>query len=149
MNAEHIHAQEKDYFEIVVEETKSRRFGAIILWILIVISAVGAFFITRNLNSENNFAAAGANVSHEVYLYKDRAEPASVTIDRGDEIVFIVKDESRHNMAEERSKKTDARLESGEFGEGETYSLVFESAGTFSLYDRQNGEIHVTIEIRK
>jgi plastocyanin len=82
-------------------------------------------------------------------LSAGRAEPIEIEAEIGNEIVFIVLDESRHNIAEERTNKHDARLESGEFGSGESYSLSFSSSGMYSFYDRMNTDIHVVINVKK
>ena len=122
----------------------------LLVWILIGLAALGAFLLSRNIESKANLAAVfmGASPLHEVYLYGNKAVPASIEVRPGEEVVFVVMDESRHNMAEERKKKSDARLESGEFGTGESYSLSFQGKGTFSFYDRLNQDIRVDIVIR-
>jgi plastocyanin len=60
----------------------------------------------------------------------------------------MVKDKSRHNIAEQRQERRDARLESGEIGKDESYSLVFQTTGTYYFYDRMNQDIQATIVIK-
>lgn len=128
---------------------RSRAVGLFLVWTLLATAGFGTYLLSRTLRSEN---AAGAYLAassrHEISLYADRAEPASLEARAGEEVVFVVRDKSRHNIAEERTKKTDARLESSEFGEGESYSLVFQGKGVFSFYDRLNQDIRVDVSIR-
>ncbi len=123
-----------------------------IVWLLLIFAVAGTFALTKKLEqSGENLASVfyGGGSIHKIFLFEDRAEPVSVSARPGDEIVFMVIDDSRHTIAEERSSKRDARLESGEFGAGESYSLSFSSPGTYSFYDRMNLDIHVMITIKE
>jgi plastocyanin len=130
---------------------RSRRFNLAILWFLFAAASVGTYILARNLESgPGNHASAffGNSRTHEIELYRDRVVPTKITAGVGDEVIFIVKDDSYHNMAEERRVRGDARLESGEFGKDESYSLVFQSESSITFYDRLNSDIRVDIEIR-
>lgn len=130
---------------------RSRRFYLAVLWSLFAAASIGTYLLARNLeNGSGNQASAffGDSRTHEIELYADRAVPLKVIADIGDEILFIVKDDSYHNMAEERTRRGDARLESGELREGESYSLVFQNKSSITFYDRLNSDIRVDIEIR-
>jgi len=125
------------------------------LWMLLIAACVGTYFLSNKIelgaNAAANAAAAflsGGGARHELVLSSGKIEPASVTARAGDEIVFTIKDGSRHNIAEERNQRREARLESGEIGKGESYSLVFQTAGTFYFYDRLNQDIRATIVVR-
>ncbi|HEY4500211.1 MAG TPA: hypothetical protein VJH25_00270 [Candidatus Paceibacterota bacterium] len=123
-----------------------------VVWVFLVLALVGTFVLTKKLGQEGENMASvflGRGVIHKILLFEDRAEPVSVTARPGDEVVFMVLDDSRHTIAEERSSKRDARLESGEFGAGESYILSFSNPGMYSFYDRMNTDIHVTIIIEK
>jgi hypothetical protein len=129
----------------------SRAFKLTLSWTLFGCAILGTALLSRSINLRSlNMASVGliSGRVHEVWLYSDRAEPQSIGAWVGDQIDFIVKDKSTHNMAEERSRKSDARLESGEFRQGESYSLIFSTPGEFSLYDRMNQDIHVSIMIK-
>lgn len=122
-----------------------------LLWILFALAVLGTYALSQNIQARgDNYAAVFmANGSkHEVMVYADRAEPKSIEANKGDEIIFTVADQSRHNIAEERSDRDDARLESGEIGYKDSYSLVFQRDGSYSLYDRLNQDIRVTVTIQ-
>jgi plastocyanin len=128
----------------------SRKFAVALVWLLLVSAIGGTYLLSRDLEERAGNAAAvylGTGRIHEINLYHDRAEPVSISIRAGDELLFVARDDARHNIAEERSRRNDARLESGEFGPGESYSLVFQTKGTMDFYDRQNQDIHVTVVI--
>ncbi|MDO8579310.1 MAG: hypothetical protein Q7R72_00355 [bacterium] len=123
-----------------------------IVWIFFILALVGTFVLTKKLGQEGENMASvflGRGAIHKILLFEDKAEPISVTARPGDEVVFMVLDDSRHTIAEERSSKRDARLESGEFGAGDSYTLSFSNPGMYSFYDRMNSDIHVTIIIEK
>ncbi len=120
------------------------------VWILFILAIIGTFALTNKLKqSGENLASvfSGGGSIHKIFLFEDRAEPLSVTVRPGDEVLFMVIDDSRHTIAEERSSKRGVRLESGEFGAGESYSLSFSGPGTYSFYDRMNLDIRVTITV--
>jgi hypothetical protein len=128
----------------------SRSFGLTLVWILFILALYGTYMLSKNIERGGNNGASlfmATGKTHEVSVYKDRAESTLLHMSVGDEVLFIVKDQSHHNIAEERSNKNDARLESGEIGEGESYSLIFKSKGVFSFYDRMNQDIHITLVI--
>ncbi|MBI5133952.1 MAG: hypothetical protein HZA81_01000 [Candidatus Taylorbacteria bacterium] len=130
---------------------RSRKFGVLSVWALMLLAAFGTYVLTRDLEDRGGNAASvflSADGVHEVYLFRDRAEPVALVVQRGEEVVFVVQDEGFHNMAQERESRGDARLESGEFGMGESYSLVFSNRGEYSFYDRLNQDIRVTITVR-
>lgn len=130
---------------------RSRRLHLAILWSLFAAASVGTYLLASNLeNGPSGQASAffGNSRTHEIGLYSGKAVPAKITAEIGDEIIFIVKDESYHNMAEERTRRGDARLESGELREGESYSLVFQKKSSITFYDRLDADIRVDIEIR-
>ncbi|MBX4209156.1 hypothetical protein KW799_00440 [Candidatus Parcubacteria bacterium] len=118
---------------------------------LLAAASIGTYLLSHRIESGISSAASvflSRGSSHQISVFADKAEPAAVTARIGDEIVFMVKDDSRHNIAEERTQRREARLESGEIGKDESYSLVFQSSGAFSFYDRLNQDIHVAITIR-
>ncbi len=124
----------------------------VLIWFFLLLALAGTFALTKRLGREGDNTASvffGGGTIHKILLFEDRAEPISVTARPGDEIVFMVLDESRHTIAEERSSKRDARLESGEFGTGESYTLSFFGPGTYSFYDRMNLDIRVMITIKE
>ena len=117
---------------------------------MFALASVGTYMLSHKIELRGNAAAAflSSGQNKEIALYEDRAEPASVTLNQGDEIAFVVKDQSFHDMAEERTERHDARLESGQIGKDESYSLVFNKAGSYSFYDRMHQDIRVDITIR-
>jgi len=130
---------------------RSRTFGLILVWILFICAGVGTYVLSKHIETKGNNAASVFTASgtiHEVSLYENKIEPNDMTIKQGDEVVFLTKDTSRHNLAEDRTRRNDARLESGEFGAEESYSLVFKTKGTISFYDRMNQDIRITIQIK-
>lgn len=121
-----------------------------LFWIVFIIIMFMTWYFSKSIemrgnNSASVFTASG--IVHEISLYKDKVEPTTLNVRVGEEVLFVVKDSSKHNIAEERKRKTDARLESGEFSGEESYSLVFQNKGTMSFYDRMNQDIRVTIVI--
>lgn len=130
---------------------RTRAFGLLLVWALLVSAAIGTYMLTRGLEGRGDQTASvysSLSGSKEISLYRDRAEPSAMSASLGEEIAFVVKDESLHNMAQERESRGDARLESGEFGKDESYSLVFSRKGSYSFYDRLNQDIRVTITVR-
>ncbi len=128
----------------------SRTVGIWLVWILFILAIVGTYVLSKNIemtggNSASVFMITGR--VHEVSLYKERVEPTEVRVRTGDEILFLIKDESRHNIAEDRSRRNDARLESGEFSGAESYSLIFQTKGSMSFYDRMNQDIRITVVV--
>lgn len=122
------------------------------LWLFLLLAIAGTFVLTKKIGREG-LNAAGAYLSggsmHKVFLSQSLAKPETITARRGDEIVFIILDDSIHNIAEERTEeRRGARLSSGDLHAGESYSLSFGTAGTYSFYDRMNPEIHVTIVVK-
>jgi plastocyanin len=104
---------------------------------------------TRGTDSASVFLS-GSSVVEIVGLYAGKADPTTVSIKAGDSVEFLVKDDSRHYIAERRSesRRGDARISSGEFGPGESYSIQFNTPGSFSFYDRMNQDISIDIEVR-
>lgn len=145
------------YNKVVDQETvhrlpffKSRNFNLGLLWFLFAAATLGTYLLSKNLGdgSRNQAAAFFGNSSTvEISLFSDRAEPSSVIVGVGDEVLFLVKDESFHNMVEERTKRGDARLESGEIRSGESYSLIFQEKTSISFYDRLNPDIKVSVKV--
>jgi plastocyanin len=122
-----------------------------LIWSAFALSVVGTFLLSQNIEIRGmNYAAVflSGSSSQEISLYANKVEPATIEAFPGEEVVFVVKDDSKHDMAEERNRRKEARLESGELGQGDKYSLVFEGAGSFSFYDRLNQDIHVTVTVR-
>ncbi len=149
---------------------RSRSAKIILLWSLFILASAGTYILSNRIESGATRAAAaldsqsqtasafsagdtladglGRGASYEVDLSTGKADPSTVDARPGDEVLFIVKDDSRHDIAEERSQRKEARLESGEIGKDESYSLVFRTPGRFSFYDRLNQSITVTVTIR-
>ncbi|MEN9622184.1 MAG: hypothetical protein RLZZ67_618 [Candidatus Parcubacteria bacterium] len=142
------HAQ--NMFEKLPVQVRSRKVGLALLWILFICAGVGTYKLSRTIELNGNSTASvfmSNGTQHEIALYSDKVVPTEVRVRVGEEVVFVTKDSSRHNIAEERTRKTDARLESGEFGERESYSLVFQNKGTMSFYDRLNQDLRITVVI--
>lgn len=129
---------------------KSRVLKISSLWVLFALSLAGTYALSHKIELGSMSAAVflSPGASHEIFLYSERAEPTSLSVRAGEEVVFVVKDDSRHNIAEDRTERRDARLESGEIGRDESYSLVFHGSGDFSFYDRLHQDIRVTVTIR-
>ncbi|MFA6158201.1 MAG: hypothetical protein WC763_01040 [Candidatus Paceibacterota bacterium] len=116
------------------------------------LAVFGTYSLSNKLSLSSGNAAAvfmGGGSTHEVSVYSNRFEPSELVARTGDEIVFTVKDEGIHNIAEERQSKGDARLQSDEIRRGDTYSLRFSVPGTVYLYDRMNLDMHMAITVEK
>lgn len=122
----------------------------LILWLLIIAASVGTYALSHKLELGANAAAVffATGERHELALYADRVEPSQILVRKGEEVVFVVKGDRAHDISEERSQRREARLDSGEIGKGESYSLIFAGAGTFYFYDRMNQDIRATITVR-
>lgn len=125
-----------------------------IFWVmLIALVGVTAYF-SRSLETRDGNNGASVFFSGQkteiVGLYTNKSDMGTVSIRTGDSVEFVVRDDSRHYISERRSNtnRGDARIASGEFGPGESYSIQFNSSGTFSFYDRMNQDISVEIEVR-
>ncbi|HEU5114299.1 MAG TPA: hypothetical protein VFT82_00870 [Candidatus Paceibacterota bacterium] len=139
------------------EETPHARFRLTrpmklgVLWALFALASFGTYALSHQIKFrfENEAAAfLSTGSSHEIDLYAGKADPTEIDIRRGDQVVFVVKDSSRHDITEERTDRRDARLESGEIRKDESYTLVFTQSGTYSFYDRLDQDIRVTVRIR-
>jgi plastocyanin len=125
-----------------------------IFWVMLIILVGATWYFSRSLETRgtNNGASVffSGQKTENVGLYTGKALPDKVSIRAGDTVEFVVVDESRHYIAERRSESNrgDARIASGEFGPGESYSVQFNSRGTFSFYDRMNQDISIDIEVR-
>lgn len=134
-----------------ISNTHKKNLQMISVWVFLLLAVAGTFMLTKKLGESGENAASvffGGASMRKIYLYQERAEPTSITAETGDEIVFMVLDESKHNIAQERSSKRGVRLESGEFGAGESYSLSFAEPGLYSFYDRMNLDIRISITVR-
>jgi plastocyanin len=89
-----------------------------------------------------------SGTEYKVNLFRDRAEPSELSVRRGETVTFYSADDTRHDLAEERSNRKDARLVSGEFGSDESYSVTFHDQGSFSFYDRLNPDTNISVTIR-
>jgi plastocyanin len=142
-----------DLDHAITKERRFRKWSKAIMWGLVALAGAGTYLLSGSLESRDfNLASVIDSLqeakSYEIVLYDDRAEPAVLEARAGDDISFVVRGGGTHNLAEERSDLRDARLQSGEFGPGESYTLVFSGKGEFSFYDRQNPDIQVTIRIK-
>ena len=140
------------YIKRVLHRMRSRGFGLALVWILFVLAGYGTFILSKNLETKGNNSASifmAKGKIHEIGLYDSHAEPAELTVKQGDEVVFKIKDNSHHNIAESRARKIDARIESGELSQDESYSLVFNTKGEMSFYDRMNQDIQIRIFIKE
>lgn len=130
---------------------KNRTAKLALLWALFVLALIGIYLLSHKIESGSYNAAAAflsSGTSHKINLFSNRADPVYVSANTGDEVIFVVKDSGRHDISEERSQRKDARLESGEIGQYESYSLIFHTPGTFSFYDRLNQDIRVIVSVR-
>ena len=128
------------------------RWRKLLFWVFIVILAFAAYNLSKRIETrgENGASIFSFHNTYVVHLYEDIIKPNIVTAKVGDEIEFVVKDESRHNMFQMRGSNWsgDARIESGEFGIGESYLLQFNEPGEYHFYDRLNRELFVTINVK-
>lgn len=145
-NRQEIANQRKDSFVY--------RHRKIVFWTLIIcLMAVTWYFSrsleTRGMNTASVFLS-DSEASHTISLDSKKVEPVSISIRAGDSVEFVVHDESLHFIAERKtvSRRGDARISSGEFGPGESYSIQFNTPGSFSFYDRMNQDISIDIEVR-
>lgn len=135
-----------------MQPIENRGFKKAFLWVFLILAVAGTFVLTKKISREGlNTAGAylSGNPMHKIFLSQNKAEPETVTVRRGDQIAFIILDDSIHHVAEERTEeRRGARLSSGDLRAGESYTLSFGASGTYYFYDRMNPEIHVTIVVR-
>lgn len=130
------------------------RYRKILFWVLLSILMAVTWYFSQSIETRGTDSASvflsGSSTVDTVELYVGRANPTAVSIQAGDSVEFVVRDESRHYIAERRSstRHGDARISSGEFGPGESYSIQFNTPGSFSFYDRMNQDISIDIEVR-
>ena len=125
-----------------------------IFWAILIALMFATWYLSRSIEARRTDSASvffsGSSVVDIVELYSSKAVPTSVSVRTGDSVEFVVKDDSRHYLAERRSvsRRGDARISSGEFGPGESYSIQFNTPGSFSFYDRMNQDISIEVEVR-
>jgi plastocyanin len=79
-----------------------------------------------NGSGNNNGGGPGPN---EVYIVDMAFSPASITVTAGTTVKWTNKDGVAHNVT-----STGGLFESGNFGNGSSYSHQFNDAGTFSYF---------------
>ena len=125
-----------------------------IFWFMLIALVGLTAYFSRSLESRSGNNGASVFFSGQkteiVGLYSNKSDVGTVSISIGDSVEFVVRDDSRHYISERRSvsNRGDARIASGEFGPGESYSIQFNSSGDFSFYDRMNQDISIDIEVR-
>lgn len=130
------------------------RYRKVFFWTLLVILMLVTWYFSQSLETRGTGTASvflsGSSTTDTVELYAGQAIPTTISVKLGDSVEFVVRDESRHYIAERRSSSRhgDARISSGEFGPGESYSVQFNTPGSFSFYDRMNQDISIDIEVR-
>ena len=126
----------------------------IIFWVFLIILVGVTWYFSQSIETRSTNTASiflsGSQKTDIVYLYKDRVEPMSLSVRIGGTVEFVVRDENIHYISERKtvSRRGDARISSGEFGPGESYSVQFNTPGSFSFYDRMNQDISIDIEVR-
>ncbi len=131
-----------------MEFIRSRTFLLSLVWILLAGAMGGTYILTRSIEHRGENGAAvflATGTVHTINLSSGKVVPSLVHARVGDEIIYTVIDGSRHTIAEERLNRNAPRLESGELMQGESYSLVFKTKGTFYFYDRLDSSITITI----
>jgi hypothetical protein len=130
------------------------RYRKVLFWILLIVLMFVTWYFSQSIETRGTDSASiflsGSSRLEIVELYVEHAVPATVSVRAGDSVEFVVKDGGRHYISERRSstRHGDARISSGEFGPGESYSIQFNTVGTFSFYDRMNQDISIDIEVR-
>ncbi len=141
-------------------------------WVLfsaiIVVSAGAAFGVTRYLNAQPAVTTEDVQVS----LFADRAEPSATAVERGKAVVFNTKDDKIHDIGQGSGKDeaahegsghgdeashegsrsgehehTNGGKESGPFGKGQAYRVVFDKIGTYTFHDHLNPKIRITVVV--
>lgn len=133
---------------------------------LVVISGLLAFALTRYYASRPTVSAGDTQIS----LLSDRAQPDAVAIERGKAVVFNTKDNKIHNIGQGSGKDKSAPQngaqnkeqsqapsgshehtaggkESGPFGKGQAYRVVFDKVGTYDFHDHLNPKIQITVVV--
>ena len=125
-----------------------------LFWMTLIILMCATWYFSRMIETRGTDTASiflgGHGINTVISLYSTKADPNNISIRRGDSVEFVVRDISRHDIAERRTsgQRGDARIASGEFSVDESYSLQFNTSGTFSFYDRLNQDISIDIEVR-
>lgn len=123
-------------------------------WSLLVILMLATWYFSRSIETRGTDSASvffsGSSTVDVIELYSGKADPSVASVRAGSSIEFVVKDDSRHYIAERKSeaRRGDARISSGEFGAGESYSIQFNTPGSYSFYDRMNQDISIEVEVR-
>jgi len=137
-----------------IQDSFVYRHRKILFWTLLIGLMAITWYFSRSLETRGTGTASvffsGSEVSHTIPLDSKKVEPISLSIRAGDSVEFVVHDEGLHFIAERKtvSRRGDARISSGEFGPGESYSIQFNTPGSFSFYDRMNQDISIDIEVR-
>lgn len=87
--------------------------------------------------------AARAQTTHVVTIKNMAFSPANLTISAGDTVTWVNEDSSRHSAWEDGSNAFDTGL----LARGESASLTFNGAGSFSYRCRPHSRMRGTITI--
>lgn len=130
------------------------RYRKFFFWGFLIILMMATWYFSRMLETRSSSTASvflsGPSSLEIVELYAGQVIPTMVSVKVGDSIEFVVKDDNVHYIAERKtvSRRGDARISSGEFGPGESYSIQFNTPGFFSFYDRMNPDVSIDVEVR-
>jgi len=87
--------------------------------------------------------AARAQTTHTVTIKNMAFSPANLTISAGDTVTWVNEDGARHSAWDDSGNAFDTGL----LGRGESASLTFGSAGSFSYRCRPHGNMRGTITV--
>jgi plastocyanin len=103
--------------------------------ILIIISAIIVMPGCKSDNSTNSPANSGGSPGvNEVWMQGIAFAPASKTISVGTTITWTNKDNTTHTATSGVPNSPDGLFNSGNLGNGGTFSFKFTTAGTFKYY---------------
>ncbi len=128
----------------------------ILLFVGVLVVATGLGFGLSSLTQRHSLVRADG--THIIELRSNGATPDAIAVVKGSYVEFDVKDKRTYNIGQgsgndEVHQQAHAdihdhpkgAIESGAFGPGQGYRVLFNKTGTFQFHDHLNPKISITV----
>lgn len=113
-----------------------------VLMIAVVLVSGCTSQVNVTTNTSTNTTTQGT--THQVTIQNFAFSPASLTINKGDTVVWTNKDSAPHTV----TSQTGNELSSQTLSQGQTYSHTFNTAGTYDYYCTIHPYMKATITVQ-